>query len=74
MRSIITYLNHGEVFTIDNNIIIRDFCLFILGIYGTKIYNYMYILFKERTIKEFLFLAVSFVLVHMLFNFLQKNR
>ena len=62
--------NTEEVFTIDINILLRDFCLFILGIYGTKIFDYLHILVQKREIQQFVFLTVSFFAVHMLLAYL----
>ena len=59
--------NTEEVFTIDYNILLRDFCLFILSIYGTKIFDYLRTLVKKHEVKYFIFLAVSYIAVHMLF-------
>ena len=62
--------NTEEVFTIDFNILLRDFCLFILGIYGTKIFDYLHTLVQKREVQHFIFLTVSFFAVHMLLTYL----
>ncbi len=62
--------NTKEVFTIDFNILLRDFCLFILGIYGTKIFDYLHTLVQKREVRYVIFLTVSFIVVHMLFAYL----
>lgn len=58
--------NTEEVFTIDIKSLLRDFCLFILGIYGTKIFDYLRILAQKREIQRFAFFTVTFFALHML--------
>ena len=55
-----------EVFTIKFRELILEFSLFILGIYGTEIFDYMHTLIQKRNIQIFLFYVVLFVMLHML--------
>ena len=57
-----------EVFAIDTHILLRDLCLFILGIYGMQIFDYLHTLLRKKEVQKILFFVVLFIVVHTLFQ------
>lgn len=48
--------------------IYKEYCLFILGIYGEAIFDYFYTLMQKQEVQQFIFLTVLFFTVHMLLD------
>lgn len=46
----------------------KEYCLFILGIYGETIFNYFYTLMQKQEVQQFVFFTVLFFTVHMLLD------
>lgn len=57
-----------EVFIIDSKRLILELFLFILGIYGTRIFDYLYTWVQKRDIQLLIFYVVLFILIHILLN------
>lgn len=55
------------MFAIDFYRLLRDFCLFILGIYGADIFKKLRILVKKPKVQDFIFFVVSYWMIHTLF-------
>lgn len=57
-----------EVFIIDSKRLILELFLFIIGIYGTRIFDYLYTWVQKRDIQLLIFYVVLFVVIHILLN------
>ena len=49
---------------------LRELCLFILGIYGDKLFAFACALCEKRQVKYLIFITVSFLMVHKFFTIL----
>ena len=53
--------------------ICKEYCLFILGIYGRGIFDYFYTLVQKQEVQQFIFLTVLFFSIHMLLDLASKK-
>lgn len=51
-------------------VLIMEYCLFILGIYGVQLFKFICVLAKKEKVKYFLFMTILFFTIRMSFAIL----